>query len=1651
MKNTQGLTIKAFGEAMHKLLLLFAFVLIFLSSLAYTYTRTTTSVDVAYAASTSATINFQGRLLNASGSLVPDGYYNIQFNLYHVSSAGSTLWTETHDYNGGSPDRRVRIVNGYFSATLGNYDSLADESDVNWQDDVWLGMTVRGSGACAFAACTPADSEMTPRFKLASVPYALVSANVKSSNTATASTNSDAITIQSGNATGTTSNSGSITVDVGTATQTAGSILIGTTNNTTGITIGKSSGTSATTINSGSGNIILQSQGTSTIGVIQVGAGGVGSASPDYLALDVKSTTGDPAGGAEGYMYYNTFDNKFRCYQGSAWTDCVSSGGAVTLQNAYDNSTNPEIVVDGTRGAFTIRDNGTPIGANLFEVQSNNGATTYFATTATGTTILGNLSQSTGAVSLSGNAASSLTTSSGALTLTSAVATTWSTSAGTLTIQGGGGTVSLGTSTVLNANGTLAINSGTGTALTLDSGTTGAINVGTGANAKTITIGNNTGATSVVVDCGTGACNFGTTATAHTTTIGSSTSTSTTTLQGGTGGVNVGTGGIANTVQIGNATGAVAQTINIGNNATLSSTSTVVIGSTIAGNITLQSAATISIGNNANAQTLNIGNTTGATALNLRAGTGNFTLDGVAGTTYTLGTSTTTGTITIGGTAQTGNLTLGSSSGSNSVLIGNGAGATTVNISNSNTGGAVNIGAGFTTGTITIGGTGAQTGTISIGTGTGAQSLNFGTGGTGAKTVTIGSTASTGTTTIQAGSGGIVLGSGAGQGQLTNHGSTINSTLALSNFAGGGSIGTAATTVDIYTSISVAQTTAGQTLTLPTPTTNTTYGRLLYISNIGTTSFTLLGSAVSVGQSATVIWSNTNGGASWQYSVGATGSTTLQQAYDNSSSPATIALSNSKNLVINAADTATDPSILFNLQTTSTTLGDGSFKIQDAGVDALIFNNDGSLLANNVATGTTGTTSGTGGISVTSIVLAAAGGFANGDIILVDNTGGSGQDYYTRITSGGGTATLTVSPAVSYGTTAGYTGNATITKYTARNIGAVGTGTTFAADNRFFQGYFLGGVVTGSGSTTYSDGRISTSLSSGLRVQNTSDSITALQVVSVAGSAVLDVDTTNRSVGINSASPAARLQVDGTSAANTVISLQVNHKSSTANILEITDEQTTPVTVMQIANGGATTFKAQSNGASTFTVQNASGTSLFNVNSSIGQVRVGNGTNGRITFEPLNAGTNNLWNIDNNAGTLRIFREDYATSGVGINGLVGLSISDAGHTTLGGNLTMTDGLFNVTSSATYLGVFNNTSGGNMAIRISASGTIKSEIAIAASASAWVTGTAINDLVIRTNTSGADIFFAPGAGSGACGAACGNVNIGGGTYKSNLVVTGTGTTCTIGNGTGGTSCTSDSRLKTNVTSLSNSLTKINQLQPVNFNWIDSSNPGNKIGFIAQQVQQIFPEFVSVVNPDDPNQYIGVDYAGLVTPLVGAVQEQQAEIAGIQSQISSINSIINNIQAGNFANINVAGNLTTLNLSVTGTATIANLTVNNNAIFNAGITVAGHIITAGNTPASNVLGASGTSANGATVSVDGNDSSGIITISTASLGALTTGDLAKFTFATPYGISPIVTITPVGSTSATLQAYVSQTATDFTLSTNTAPANGAVYKFNYHVIQ
>jgi hypothetical protein len=73
------------------------------------------------------------------------------------------------------------------------------------------------------------------------------------------------------------------------------------------------------------------------------------------------------------------------------WQDCDggAGGSSATLQTAYNNSVNPEITLNSSVGGLTIRDNSTPLGTNLFEIQNNLGSTTYFNVTVSGVGVTG--------------------------------------------------------------------------------------------------------------------------------------------------------------------------------------------------------------------------------------------------------------------------------------------------------------------------------------------------------------------------------------------------------------------------------------------------------------------------------------------------------------------------------------------------------------------------------------------------------------------------------------------------------------------------------------------------------------------------------------------------------------------------------------------------------------------------------------------------------------------------------------------------------------------------------------------------------------------------------------------------------------------------------------------------------------------------------------------------------------------------------------------------------------------------------------------------------------------------------------------------------------------------------------------------------------
>ena len=96
--------------------------------------------------------------------------------------------------------------------------------------------------------------------------------------------------------------------------------------------------------------------------------------------------------------------------------------------------------------------------------------------------------------------------------------------------------------------------------------------------------------------------------------------------------------------------------------------------------------------------------------------------------------------------------------------------------------------------------------------------------------------------------------------------------------------------------------------------------------------------------------------------------------------------------------------------------------------------------------------------------------------------------------------------------------------------------------------------------------------------------------------------------------------------------------------------------------------------------------------------------------------------------------------------------------------------------------------------------------------------------------------------------------------------------------------SDVRMKQNIANLEDALANTLRLRAVTFNWNTDEFPEmgfstqTQIGLIAQEVEQIYPELVSV----DVNGYKAIDYASLTPILLEAIKDQQVAIGELQQQ-------------------------------------------------------------------------------------------------------------------------------------------------------------------------
>ena len=108
--------------------------------------------------------------------------------------------------------------------------------------------------------------------------------------------------------------------------------------------------------------------------------------------------------------------------------------------------------------------------------------------------------------------------------------------------------------------------------------------------------------------------------------------------------------------------------------------------------------------------------------------------------------------------------------------------------------------------------------------------------------------------------------------------------------------------------------------------------------------------------------------------------------------------------------------------------------------------------------------------------------------------------------------------------------------------------------------------------------------------------------------------------------------------------------------------------------------------------------------------------------------------------------------------------------------------------------------------------------------------------------------------------------------------------------GGWSDTSDRRLKKNIQNLETVLDKVLKIRPARYQMIDNNPNGmESIGFIAQELKEVFPELVDIrasstsnAKTNEITDLHGVNYSHLSVIAIKAIQEQQELIQKLEAQ-------------------------------------------------------------------------------------------------------------------------------------------------------------------------
>ena len=100
--------------------------------------------------------------------------------------------------------------------------------------------------------------------------------------------------------------------------------------------------------------------------------------------------------------------------------------------------------------------------------------------------------------------------------------------------------------------------------------------------------------------------------------------------------------------------------------------------------------------------------------------------------------------------------------------------------------------------------------------------------------------------------------------------------------------------------------------------------------------------------------------------------------------------------------------------------------------------------------------------------------------------------------------------------------------------------------------------------------------------------------------------------------------------------------------------------------------------------------------------------------------------------------------------------------------------------------------------------------------------------------------------------------------------------------------SDIRLKENIVPIESALEDLMNLEGKSFNMI--GNNVTEFGFIAQDVQKVIPEVISITDPE--KGYIGINYMAFTPFIVEGMKEQQTQIIELKQENQAIKNCISN---------------------------------------------------------------------------------------------------------------------------------------------------------------